>query len=126
MKQAYLDLWKPQIAAAHAEGREFVVGGEHSQPSVEGSFSHGVVEYNSVSCSGKQNVTDVFGQALWLVDSTSHYCRLAFKSHSSRSYHVRREHWHGAVAPAPRRHSSLPVEPTSEQVRPRTSLRYSR
>ncbi|KAH7102030.1 hypothetical protein BKA62DRAFT_617976 [Auriculariales sp. MPI-PUGE-AT-0066] len=49
---AYLDLWKPQIEASHAEGREFVVG-----------------EYNSVSCSGKQNVTDVFGQALWLVDT---------------------------------------------------------
>ncbi|KZT29970.1 glycoside hydrolase family 79 protein [Neolentinus lepideus HHB14362 ss-1] len=49
---AYLDLWKPQIAAAHAVGKEFVVG-----------------EYSSVSCSGKQNVTDTFGQALWLADT---------------------------------------------------------
>ncbi|EJD40230.1 hypothetical protein AURDEDRAFT_91104 [Auricularia subglabra TFB-10046 SS5] len=49
---AYLDLWKPQIAAANANGKEFIVG-----------------EYNSVSCSGKQNVTDVFGQALWLADT---------------------------------------------------------
>ena len=48
----YLDLWKTQIAAANANGKEFIVG-----------------EYNSVSCFGKQNVTDVFGQALWLADS---------------------------------------------------------
>ncbi|KZV99803.1 hypothetical protein EXIGLDRAFT_723870 [Exidia glandulosa HHB12029] len=49
---AYLDLWRPQIAAAHELGREFTVG-----------------EYNSVSCSGKQNVTDGFGQAMWLADT---------------------------------------------------------
>jgi hypothetical protein len=30
-----------------------------------------VGEYGSVSCSGKENVTDTFGQALWLADSTS-------------------------------------------------------
>ena len=50
--QASLDLWKPQIAAAKSLGKEFVVG-----------------EFSSVSCSGKQNVTDTFGQALWLADS---------------------------------------------------------
>ncbi|KAI0690173.1 hypothetical protein BC835DRAFT_1417993 [Cytidiella melzeri] len=49
---AYLDLWKPQIAAAKGEGKEFVVG-----------------EFSSVSCSGKENVTDTFGQALWLADT---------------------------------------------------------
>ncbi|KAI0091215.1 glycoside hydrolase superfamily [Irpex rosettiformis] len=49
---AYLDLWKPQIAAAKGVGKEFVVG-----------------EFSSVSCSGKQNVTDTFGQALWLADT---------------------------------------------------------
>ncbi|KAI0667963.1 hypothetical protein C8Q78DRAFT_1051225 [Trametes maxima] len=49
---AYLDLWKPQIAAAHKESKEFIVG-----------------EYSSVSCSGKQNVTDTYGQALWLADT---------------------------------------------------------
>lgn len=27
-------------------------------------------EYSSVSCSGKENVTDTFGQALWLADSS--------------------------------------------------------
>ncbi|KIJ37551.1 glycoside hydrolase family 79 protein, partial [Sphaerobolus stellatus SS14] len=48
----YLDLWKPQIAAARATGKEFVVG-----------------EYGSVSCSGKQNVTDTYGQAIWLSDT---------------------------------------------------------
>ncbi|PSR75566.1 hypothetical protein PHLCEN_2v9046 [Hermanssonia centrifuga] len=49
---AYLDLWKPQIAAAKSRGKEFVVG-----------------EFSSVSCSGKENVTDTFGQALWLADT---------------------------------------------------------
>ncbi|KAH8112653.1 hypothetical protein DFH11DRAFT_1784002 [Phellopilus nigrolimitatus] len=49
---AYLDLWKPQIAAAKSRGKEFVVG-----------------EYSSVSCSGKQNVTDTYGQALWIADT---------------------------------------------------------
>ncbi|KAI5117369.1 hypothetical protein M0805_004359 [Coniferiporia weirii] len=49
---AYLDLWKPQIAAAKSRGKEFVVG-----------------EYSSVSCSGKENVTDTYGQALWLADT---------------------------------------------------------
>ncbi|GJE88664.1 glycosyl hydrolase family 79 C-terminal beta domain-containing protein [Phanerochaete sordida] len=49
---AYLDLWKPQIAAARSQGHEFVVG-----------------EYSSVSCSGKENVTNTFGQALWLADT---------------------------------------------------------
>ncbi len=49
---AYLDGFTPQIAAAKSVGKEFVVG-----------------EYNSVSCSGKENVTNTFGQALWLADS---------------------------------------------------------
>ncbi|KAG8773778.1 hypothetical protein FRC12_002319 [Ceratobasidium sp. 428] len=49
---AYLDLWKPQIAAAHGLGKEFVIG-----------------EYSSISCSGKQNVSDTFGQAMWLSDT---------------------------------------------------------
>ncbi|KAI0075812.1 hypothetical protein K474DRAFT_1663809 [Panus rudis PR-1116 ss-1] len=48
----YLSQWKPQVAAAHRAGKEFVVG-----------------EYNSVSCSGKENVTNTFGQALWLADT---------------------------------------------------------
>lgn len=51
-KQAYVDLWKPQIAAARGLGKDFVVG-----------------EYSSVSCSGKENVTNAFGQALWIADS---------------------------------------------------------
>lgn len=49
---AYLDLWKPQIAAARSLGKEFVIG-----------------EYSSISCSGKQNVSDTFGQAMWLADT---------------------------------------------------------
>jgi hypothetical protein len=49
-----LDLWKPQIAVAKGRGKELVIG-----------------EFNSVSCSGKENVTDTFGQALWLADSRS-------------------------------------------------------
>jgi hypothetical protein len=35
---AYVDLWKPQVAAAQSVGAEFVIG-----------------EFNSVSCSGKQS-----------------------------------------------------------------------
>ncbi|KAL7267259.1 hypothetical protein RUND412_010163 [Rhizina undulata] len=50
---SYVDLWIPQIEAAVAAGGEFFVG-----------------EYNSVSCSGKINVTDTFGQALWVLDTT--------------------------------------------------------
>ncbi|TCD65236.1 hypothetical protein EIP91_002944 [Steccherinum ochraceum] len=49
---SFLDQWKPHIAAAKQAGAEFVVG-----------------EYNSVSCSGKENVTNTFGQALWLADT---------------------------------------------------------
>lgn len=49
---AYLDLWKPQIAAARGLGKEFVIG-----------------EYSSISCSGKQNVSDTYGQAMWLADT---------------------------------------------------------
>ncbi|KAG9093425.1 hypothetical protein FS749_014402 [Ceratobasidium sp. UAMH 11750] len=45
------DQWKPQIAAARSLGKEFVMG-----------------EYGSVSCSGKQNVSDTFAQAMWLSD----------------------------------------------------------
>ncbi|KAH8100758.1 hypothetical protein BXZ70DRAFT_906948, partial [Cristinia sonorae] len=48
----FLDQYKPDIAAAKRVGAEFVVG-----------------EYNSVSCSGKENVTNTFGQALWLADT---------------------------------------------------------
>ncbi|KAJ6513306.1 glycoside hydrolase family 79 protein [Mycena sanguinolenta] len=51
----YLDLWQPRIQSVRAQlGPDaFVVG-----------------EYNSVSCSGKAGVSDTFGQALWLLDTT--------------------------------------------------------
>ncbi|KZT52421.1 glycoside hydrolase family 79 protein [Calocera cornea HHB12733] len=49
---AYVDEWKPQIAAAQSVGVPFIVG-----------------EFNSVSCSGKTGVTDTFGQALWIADT---------------------------------------------------------
>jgi hypothetical protein len=42
-----VDILKPKVAAALSVDSDFVVG-----------------EFNSVSCSGKPNVTDVFGQAL--------------------------------------------------------------
>jgi hypothetical protein len=48
----YVDLWKPQVAAAQSVGAELVIG-----------------EFSSISCSGKENVSDTFGQALWLVDT---------------------------------------------------------
>ena len=48
----------PQVQAAAAVGKDFAIG-----------------EFSSVSCSGKQNVTDTYGQALWLADSKSYYVR---------------------------------------------------
>ncbi|GLB40178.1 putative glycosyl hydrolase family 79 C-terminal beta domain [Lyophyllum shimeji] len=51
----YLDLWQPRIKSVRKQlgPHSFVVG-----------------EYNSVSCSGKNNVSNTFGQALWLLDTT--------------------------------------------------------
>ncbi|EDR01521.1 glycoside hydrolase family 79 protein [Laccaria bicolor S238N-H82] len=48
----FINLYLPQIAAAQNAGSNLVVG-----------------EFNSVGCSGKQNITNTFGQALWLADS---------------------------------------------------------
>ena len=71
--KAYLDLWRPQIAAAKEQGKEFVVG-KLTLLLFDIKWSLKILkctpgEYNSVSCSGKENVTDTFGQALWLADS---------------------------------------------------------
>ncbi|THV03197.1 glycoside hydrolase family 79 protein [Dendrothele bispora CBS 962.96] len=51
----YLDLWQPRINAVREQLGDdaFVIG-----------------EYNSVSCSGRNNVSNTFGQALWLLDTT--------------------------------------------------------
>ncbi|KAF9236719.1 hypothetical protein BU15DRAFT_76679 [Melanogaster broomeanus] len=51
----YLDLWQPRIHAVPITARPdgFVIG-----------------EFNSVSCSGKDNVSNTFGQAIWLLDTT--------------------------------------------------------
>ncbi|KAH9481455.1 Beta-glucuronidase [Psilocybe cubensis] len=51
----YLDLWQPRIKSVRAQlgDDSFVIG-----------------EYNSVSCSGKDGVSNTFGQALWLLDTT--------------------------------------------------------
>jgi hypothetical protein len=51
----YLDLWQPRIHSVRAQlGPDaFVVG-----------------EFNSVSCSGRANVSNTFGQAMWLLDTT--------------------------------------------------------
>ncbi|EKM78707.1 hypothetical protein AGABI1DRAFT_114312 [Agaricus bisporus var. burnettii JB137-S8] len=51
----YLDLWQPRI---------------HSIREQLGPHSFVIGEYNSVSCSGKDNVSNTFGQALWLLDTT--------------------------------------------------------
>ncbi|KAG1876757.1 glycoside hydrolase family 79 protein [Suillus tomentosus] len=50
----YLDLWQPRIHRVRAQlGPDaFVIG-----------------EFNSVSCSGRANVSDTFGQAIWLLDT---------------------------------------------------------
>ncbi|KAF9236718.1 hypothetical protein BU15DRAFT_49642, partial [Melanogaster broomeanus] len=51
----YLDLWQPRIHAVRSQlGPDgFVIG-----------------EFNSVSCSGRDNVSNTFGQAIWLLDTT--------------------------------------------------------
>ncbi|PFH53076.1 glycoside hydrolase family 79 protein [Amanita thiersii Skay4041] len=51
----YLDLWQPRIKTIREQlGLDaFTIG-----------------EYNSVSCSGRDNVSNTFGQALWLLDTT--------------------------------------------------------
>ncbi|KAF8837266.1 glycoside hydrolase family 79 protein [Paxillus ammoniavirescens] len=51
----YLDLWQPRIHAVRSRlGPDgFVIG-----------------EFNSVSCSGRDNVSNTFGQAMWLLDTT--------------------------------------------------------
>ncbi|KAF9069212.1 glycoside hydrolase family 79 protein [Rhodocollybia butyracea] len=51
----YLDLWQPRIISVREQlgSQAFVVG-----------------EYNSVSCAGHDGVSNTFGQALWLLDTT--------------------------------------------------------
>ncbi|KAF8126996.1 glycoside hydrolase family 79 protein [Boletus edulis] len=51
----YLDLWQPRIHAVRSQlgPDSFVIG-----------------EFNSVSCSGRDNVSNTFGQAMWLLDTT--------------------------------------------------------
>ncbi|KAG6888920.1 hypothetical protein C0995_004933 [Termitomyces sp. Mi166 len=51
----YLDLWQPRIKSVREQlgPHSFLIG-----------------EYNSVSCSGKDGVSNTFGQALWLLDTT--------------------------------------------------------
>ncbi|KAF9258936.1 hypothetical protein L218DRAFT_1004460 [Marasmius fiardii PR-910] len=51
----YLDLWQPRI---------------HFIRDALGPDSFVIGEYNSVSCSGKDGVSNTFGQALWLLDTT--------------------------------------------------------
>ncbi|CEL61683.1 hypothetical protein RSOLAG1IB_04433 [Rhizoctonia solani AG-1 IB] len=50
---SFVDILRSKIAAANSVGSDFVVG-----------------EFNSVSCSGKVNITDTFGQALWALDTS--------------------------------------------------------
>ncbi|KAJ4476206.1 glycoside hydrolase family 79 protein [Lentinula aciculospora] len=51
----YLDLWQPRIQSVREQlgSQAFVIG-----------------EYNSISCSGRDGVSNTFGQALWLLDTT--------------------------------------------------------
>ncbi|KAJ7157006.1 hypothetical protein C8R43DRAFT_883719 [Mycena crocata] len=51
--KAFVGLLAPKVVAAQNAGSDLVVG-----------------EFNSVSCDGKPNVTDIFGQALWVIDTT--------------------------------------------------------
>lgn len=51
----YLDLWQPRIRSVREQ---------------LGSDSFVIGEYNSVSCSGRDGVSNTFGQGLWLLDTT--------------------------------------------------------
>lgn len=51
----YLDLWQPRI---------------HSVRTQLGPDAFVIGEFNSVSCSGRANVSNTFGQAMWLLDTT--------------------------------------------------------
>uniref|UniRef100_A0A0W0FRR1 Beta-glucuronidase C-terminal domain-containing protein n=1 Tax=Moniliophthora roreri TaxID=221103 RepID=A0A0W0FRR1_MONRR len=51
----YLDLWQPRIKFVRDE---------------LGPDSYLIGEYSSVSCSGRNGVSNTFGQALWLLDTT--------------------------------------------------------
>ncbi|KAG2145358.1 glycoside hydrolase family 79 protein [Suillus bovinus] len=51
----FLDLWQPRI---------------HSVRTQLGPDAFVIGEFNSVSCSGKDGVSNTFGQALWLLDTT--------------------------------------------------------
>ncbi|KAF4614197.1 hypothetical protein D9613_007775 [Agrocybe pediades] len=51
----YLDLWQPRIKSVRQQ---------------LGDHAFNIGEYNSVSCSGKDGVSNTFGQALWLLDTT--------------------------------------------------------
>jgi hypothetical protein len=51
----YLDLWQPRI---------------HSVRTQLGPDAFVIGEFNSVSCSGQANVSNTFGQAMWLLDTT--------------------------------------------------------
>ncbi|CAE6364616.1 unnamed protein product [Rhizoctonia solani] len=53
LTEPFVDILRSQISAANSVGSDFVVG-----------------EFNSVSCSGKVNITDTFGQALWALDTS--------------------------------------------------------
>ncbi|KAG2347941.1 glycoside hydrolase family 79 protein [Suillus weaverae] len=51
----YLDLWQPRI---------------HSVRTQLGPDAFVIGEFNSVSCGGRANVSNTFGQAMWLLDTT--------------------------------------------------------
>lgn len=70
----YLDLWQPRIRSVRQQlgSQAFMIGKYFSLNVLSSMLSpFGIVgEFNSVSCSGHDGVSNTFGQALWLLDTT--------------------------------------------------------
>lgn len=64
----YLDLWQPRIHAVRSQlGPDSFMIGEDLSPELSLNIYPSSGEFNSVSCSGRDNVSNTFGQAMWLV-----------------------------------------------------------
>lgn len=64
----YLDLWLPRIHSVRTQlgPDSFMFGGDlFLELALHAYLSSG--EFNSVSCGGKDKVSNTFGQAMWLV-----------------------------------------------------------
>lgn len=88
----FLDLWQPRI---------------HSVRTQLGPDSFVIGEFNSVSCGGRANVSNTFGQALWLLDTTLY----------AASINVSRMYVHQGAPPSSRYSLWYPVASQSGPIK---------